>query len=234
MNESSTSSSSPALVIEDLVKEFSTSTGPLRVLDKISLELEQGANLAVVGPSGSGKSTFLYIVGTLDQPSAGRILLHGQAPLELSEAELAKFRNEKIGFIFQAHHLLPQLSALENVLVPAIAAQKMSALSTQRAEHLLEQVGLADRMTHVPGQLSGGERQRVAVARALLNSPSLVLADEPTGSLDRHNAERIGELLLDLQQQENVMLVCVTHNDQLANQFSKKVRLDQGKFVSES
>ena len=234
MNDPSTATDAHPLVVENLVKEFSTGSGVLRVLDGASIQLEQGANLAVVGPSGSGKSTFLYIVGTLDQPTSGHVSLHGCNPFDLGESELATFRNEKIGFIFQDHHLLPQLSALENVLIPSIAARNPSTGSTQRAEHLLEQVGLADRRHHVPGQLSGGECQRVAVARALLNRPPLILADEPTGSLDRKNAELIGEHLLRLQQQENVMLICVTHNEQLADRFERKAHLDQGKFTSAS
>lgn len=217
--------------VKNLTKSFATPTGPLQILDDISIELTQGQSLSVVGPSGSGKSTFLHIVGTLDSPSSGEVSLLEQNPFTLPEPQLAAFRNENIGFVFQEHHLLPQLTALENVLIPAIAKGQTTATETQRANELLRRVGLDERSDHRPGQLSGGERQRVAVARALMNEPSILLADEPTGSLDRANANTIGRLLLDLQQQDGLVLVCVTHNDELAGQFERSVRLDNGKFV---
>ncbi len=219
------------LVVRNLVKEFVTSTGHLRILDDVSVEMDAGDTLAVIGPSGSGKSTFLHIVGTLDTATSGTIDLLGKNPFHLTEPELAGFRNQNIGFVFQEHHLLPQLSALENTLIPAIACANNHNDAASRAKTLLDRVGLADRADHRPGQLSGGERQRVAVARALFNQPKLLLADEPTGSLDRKNAESIGKLLLELQQQEKVMLVCVTHNDELASQFNRQVRLENGKFI---
>ncbi len=226
-------SNEPAdLIVDNLVKEFPTPSGALQILDHVSLQLQSGENLAVIGPSGSGKSTLLHIIGSLDEPTSGRVTLQGINPFALPEAELAAFRNQNIGFIFQEHHLLPQLSALENVLIPAIAAETSDQAGVaSRAEELLKRVGLENRIEHRPGQLSGGERQRVAVARALLNQPELLLADEPTGSLDNVNAEIIGRMLLELQQEENVMLICVTHNDHLAGQFSRQGRLDKGKLV---
>ena len=217
--------------VKQLVKHFDTPSGPLNILDGIDLQLGKGESLAIVGPSGSGKSTLLHIVGTLDTPSGGTVELLGEDPFDLDEPRLAAFRNRHIGFVFQEHHLLPQLSAWENVVLPSVAAGEGSDETGKRARDLLDRVGLGARQDHRPGQLSGGERQRVAVARALLNRPSILLADEPTGSLDRVNAESIGKLLLELQQQENITLVCVTHNDELAGWFGRQVRLDQGKLV---
>ena len=219
-------------VASDIVKDYPTPTEPLRILDGVNLSLDRGENLSVVGPSGCGKSTFLQIAGTLDRPTSGAIELLGQRLDQLSERELAKFRNENLGFIFQDHHLLPQLTALENVLVPVVAQAATTAAAIERAKGLLDQAGLAERMNHRPAELSGGERQRVAVARALINDPVLVLADEPTGSLDPASAEVVGKLLLDLQSDRQAILICVTHSDAYANTFQKKVRLDAGKFVN--
>lgn len=216
---------------ENIVKEFDSGAGLLRVLDNVSVQLNRGENLAVVGPSGSGKSTFLHIAGTLDQPTSGSVELQGENPAGLSEPELAKFRNQKIGFIFQEHHLLPQLTALQNVLIPVVAGGAVTNDVIQRGKSLLESVGLADRMQHWPGMLSGGERQRVAVARALICEPVLLLADEPTGSLDQKNAESIGQLLLQLQDERQAILICVTHSEKLSSLFSQRVVVEEGKFV---
>lgn len=216
---------------KQIVKEFETAAGPLRILDGVTVELNRGQNLAVVGPSGSGKSTFLHIAGTLDQPTSGSITLQGESPLGLSEPELAKFRNRQIGFVFQEHHLLPQLTALENVLIPVVAAGPADQESIQRGEALLNSVGLADRMHHRPAALSGGEKQRIAVARALICQPVLLLADEPTGSLDQKNAELIGQLLLKLQTESQAVLIGVTHSEKLAGLFSRQVQVENGKFV---
>ena len=216
---------------KDIVKEFTTPAQTLRILKGVSLELDRGDNVAIVGESGSGKSTFLHIVGTLDQPTAGTVELLGNETTTLADEALAAHRNANIGFVFQQHHLLPQLSALNNVLVPLLATGKPNADQVQRAKSLLESVGLADRMNHQPGVLSGGEQQRVAVARAMICDPVLILADEPTGSLDGANAEALGELLLQVQAETNAILICVTHSEKLAANFSKKVRLDSGKFV---
>lgn len=219
------------IAVKNLTKQFPTPTGSLKILDGIDVQIQPGHNLAVVGPSGSGKSTFLHILGTLDQPSSGEVSILDQDPSSLTEHQLAEFRNRNIGFVFQDHHLLPQLTARENVVIPAIAQGKANPSHRDRAAELLDSVGLKDRIDHRPAQLSGGERQRVAVARALMNQPAILLADEPTGSLDQINAEAIGQLLLDLQRQYEVTLVCVTHNDDLAKRFDQTFRLEQGKFV---
>lgn len=213
----------------DIVKEFTTPDGPLRILDGVTVELNRGDNLAVVGESGSGKSTFLHIVGTLDSPTSGSVELLGEKPHTYQGKSLAEFRNQKIGFVFQQHHLLPQLSALENVLVPVVADRRADAEAVERAEHLLDQVGLSQRMNHRPGLLSGGERQRVAVARALIQNPILLLADEPTGSLDEANTDAIGRLLIEVQ--ADTILICVTHSEKLAAAFDQQVKLENGKFT---
>ena len=174
----------------------------------------------------------MQIAGTLDQPTSGSLTLLDQNLLGLDAQQLAKFRNQNLGFIFQDHHLLPQLSALENVLIPTIAQGPATAEAIDRANDLLNKVGLSDRTHHRPAQLSGGERQRVAVARALINDPVLVLADEPTGSLDQTTAKQIGDLLLQLQSEQNTILIGVTHSMDLAMTFQKQVQLDNGKFVS--
>ena len=218
-------------VASDLVKEFQNGDDTLRILDGVTVELNRGDNLAVVGPSGSGKSTFLHVAGTLEFPTSGSIELLGENPSSKSERELAQFRNEKIGFVFQEHHLLPQLTALENVLVPLLANGTVSKAQSDHGKSLLKSVGLAERMHHRPGRLSGGERQRVAVARSLITNPVLMLADEPTGSLDPKTADAIGELLLHLHKTQNTILICVTHSQKLAESFDKKARLENGKFV---
>lgn len=216
------------LVVDGVSKQYPTRGEPLVVLRDVSLQLSAGENLAIVGPSGSGKSTLLHIIGTLDQPTTGSVRLGDQDPFELNEAQLAHFRNRNVGFVFQDHHLLPQLSVLENVLIPAIAEGRPSAETIERAHDLLQRVGLADRLDHRPAELSGGERERVAVARALICQPRLLLADEPTGNLDRTNAEAVGRLLLELQQHEQTMLVVVTHSMDLARMLQRKVELDNG------
>lgn len=218
----------PQLLADNLTKEFPTRAEPLVVLRGITLELKAGENLAIVGPSGSGKSTLLSILGTLDAPTSGRVVLDGQDPATLDEPALAAFRNRKIGFVFQDHHLLPQCSALENVLLPTLPAGAASQGTIQRAHELLKRVGLGDRLDHRPAELSGGERQRVALARALINRPLLLLADEPTGNLDRSTAERVGSLMLELQQQEPMMLIAVTHSRRLAAQMNRQLELDEG------
>jgi len=214
----------------NIVKEFETPSQKLRILDGVSLELNRGDNVAIVGESGSGKSTFLHIVGTLDEATSGSVQVLGQDASGFNQDQLARHRNSNIGFIFQQHHLLPQLSALDNVLVPTLATGKPNSSTIDRAKSLLDSVGLADRMSHKPGLLSGGEQQRVAVARALIGEPALLLADEPTGSLDTANAESLGELLLKVQQDSDAMMICVTHSAKLANEFSKTIRLENGKF----
>jgi lipoprotein-releasing system ATP-binding protein len=218
------------LIVEDITKEFPTRTQPLVVLRGCSFALSAGENLAILGPSGSGKSTLLQIVGTLDRPTSGQVTLDGQAPFQLNEPRLASFRNERIGFVFQDHHLLPQCSVLENVLIPTIAGGHATPADMERARMLLDRVGLAPRSDHRPAELSGGERQRAAIARALIRKPALLLADEPTGNLDRTTAAAIGKLLLELQTLEQTMLVVVTHSLELAGRFSRRVELDDGRL----
>jgi lipoprotein-releasing system ATP-binding protein len=221
------------LLLENVTKEFPTRAEPLVVLRGISLELTSGQNVAIMGPSGSGKSTLLNILGTLEPPTAGRVLLDGDDPHTLDEASLAAMRNRKIGFVFQDHYLLPQCSVLENVLIPTIAAGPTRPETVQRARDLLDRVGLAGRLEHRPAELSGGERQRAALARALINRPVLLLADEPTGNLDRANAARVGQLLLDVQKQEGLMLVVVTHSPQLAAILERRLELADGELRGE-
>ncbi len=218
------------LVVENLTKSFPTRAGPLQVLRGISLRLAGGENLAVLGPSGSGKSTLLHILGTLDSPTSGKVTLGGHNPFELDEPRLADFRNRQIGFVFQDHHLLPQCSVLENVLLPTIAGGPVSAEHVNRARQLLERVGLSQRLEHRPAELSGGERQRVAIARSLIRAPKLLLADEPTGNLDRTTASGIGQMLLELQQQDSITLIVVTHSGELAKKLNRRMEIDDGRL----
>lgn len=215
----------PTLAIENLSKEYPTPAETLKVLEDVNLRVEGSESLSIVGPSGSGKSTLLNILGGLDTPTAGTARLGDIEPFTLNEKELARYRNEHVGFVFQEHYLLPQLTALENVLVPALAWKGASKDLTQRAKDLLARVGLGQRITHVPAELSGGERQRVAVARAMLLRPELLLADEPTGSLDLANARAITELLIEMQRSENAILIVVTHSDELASLTDRKFEI---------
>jgi lipoprotein-releasing system ATP-binding protein len=217
------------LEVDHLDKEYPTRSGPLTVLRDVSLRLDRGAALAVMGPSGSGKSTLLHLLGTLDRPTCGTVRLDGADPFALPEPQLADFRNRKIGFVFQDHHLLPQCTVLENVLIPTLINTDGKSSETESwAKSLVERVGLSGRLDHRPAELSGGERQRVAVARALVRKPVLLLADEPTGNLDRRSAQAVGELLLDLHRQEQTMLVVVTHSAELAGLFAKRVEMNDG------
>jgi lipoprotein-releasing system ATP-binding protein len=222
----------PDLLVQHVSKQYPTRSEPLTILRDVSLELSPGENVAIVGPSGSGKSTLLHLLGTLDQPTSGTITLRGQNPFALDEKHLAAFRSHQIGFVFQEHHLLPQLTVLENVLIPALADSRPDAATIARARDLLTRVGLAERVEHRPAELSGGERARVGVARALLRKPALLLADEPTGALDRTTAATIARLLLDLQQQEQTMLVVVTHSLELAGLMQRRFELDGGMLVA--
>ncbi len=219
------------LVVSNIVKEYPTPSQPLRVLDGVSFNLARGESLAVLGPSGSGKSTLLSIVGSLDPPTTGTVCLAGVNPYELQEASLAKFRGEQVGFVFQEHHLLPQCTVLENVLVPLLAEGTVGEVQQQVARGLLERVGLADRLDHRPAELSGGERQRVAIARALVRQPTMLLADEPTGNLDRTTASTIAELLVDLQKEREAILIIVTHSTSLAAAAQQRMEIDRGKLV---
>lgn len=212
------------LEITNLTKEYSTPRGPLPILSDITLTLRRGDAVAIMGPSGSGKSTLLYIVGALETPTSGSVTLDDQNPFRLDEKLLAAFRNRKIGFVFQDHCLLPQCSVLENVLTPTLVANG-DRNYVERAKQLLTQVGLAERLDHRPAQLSGGEKQRVAIARALIGEPLLLLCDEPTGNLDRHSAENVASLLLDLHQQQQTILIVVTHSAELAAKFPVRFEL---------
>lgn len=220
-----------ALQVQQLVKQFPAVNGSLEILCGVNLTLDRGQALAVTGPSGSGKSTLLYIIGVLDAPTSGEVRLLDQQPWKLSAVDQAAFRNKHIGFVFQDHHLLPQCTVLENVLIPTLAGSGTDATVEARAKQLLDRVGLSHRLDHQPAQLSGGERQRVAVCRALINQPTLLLADEPTGNLDRATADAVGSLLLELNQEHNTILVCVTHSQELAERFPKRCELRDGLLV---
>ena len=208
----------------------------LCVLEDIDLKVEAGESLVVVGPSGSGKSTLLNIIGALDRPTKGQVLLDGRDLAGLDETELARIRNRQIGFVFQLHHLLPQCTVLENVLIPTLAGNgRVAAKDThERAKSLLERVGLRDFLLHRPGELSGGQRQRVAVVRALINRPKILLADEPTGSLDKDTTENIGDLLIELNRTEQITLIVVTHSLKLAAHVGQVMELNNGRLTSGS
>ena len=227
------SNETPLLQLENISREFPSAENgePLRVLRGLSLEIDHGESIAIVGPSGCGKSTLLNIIGTLDQPTTGKVTLDGQDLNTLDGNALAALRNRKIGFIFQSHHLLPQCTVMENVLVPTLAHGQATATDEERGQRLLERVDLGERLAHRPGQLSGGERQRVAVVRALINQPKLLLADEPTGALDQTTADKLGQLLVELNQEENVTLITVTHSADLANRMARTLELLDGQLA---
>src|SRR5262245_12761801 len=216
------------LQVSHLCKDYPTRSGPLSVLRDVSFELQPGEALAVMGPSGSGKSTLLHVLGTLDTPTSGSVRLDGKDPFALPEKALADFRNRHVGFVFQDHHLLPQCSGLENVRIPTLAGGDKDSEAERWARELLQRVGLADRLEHRPAELSGGERQRVAIARALVRRPPLLLADEPTGNLDRRTAQAVGELLLELHREQNTVLVVVTHSAELARTFPRTMEMADG------
>jgi len=217
-----------------LGKQYSTPRGPLSVLEDVTFSLQPGDAAAITGPSGSGKSSLLYMLGALEPPSVGHVTLGGVNPFELRPVELADFRNARIGFVFQDHCLLPQCSVLENVLVPTLVAKNRAGGGAEedarRAQALVDQVGLASRLDHRPGQLSGGERQRVAVARALIRQPALLLCDEPTGNLDQASASTVSSLLLNLHRQQRNILIVVTHNAQLASEFPIRFEIVAGRL----
>lgn len=231
MNATETAVSS-SLSVRNLTKSFPRAGEPLVVLSDLDLDLSGGDAIAIMGPSGSGKSTLLNILGTLDAPTSGEVRIDDENAFDRSEKDLARFRNQKIGFVFQEHHLMPQLSVLENVLLPTIAFPDASANGTdQRATELLERVGLSERTRHTPAELSGGERQRVAIARALINQPSLLLADEPTGNLDQTTAESVADLLVEVQRDRGCAMVVVTHSPALAKRFGRIADMNDGKLI---
>ncbi len=217
------------LQFRGVTKSFPAGDSPVSVLRNASLTLEKGSSTSIVGPSGSGKSTVLNLIGTLEPADSGEILFEGTDLTRLKPTELARFRNRSLGFVFQSHHLLPQCTVMENVLIPALAFQdQVSEETVQRARQLLDRVGLGSRLEHLPGRLSGGERQRVAVVRALINRPSLLLADEPTGALDRASAEEIGNLLVEMNREQKVTLLVVTHSTALADQMERTLVMRDG------
>jgi len=223
---------SPFLQVNDVHKSFILGHQTIRVLNGINLTLRRGEMLAMIGASGAGKSTLLHILGTLDRPTSGTVLYEGQDVFRLSETELATFRNRRIGFVFQFHHLLPEFTALENTYLPALMQKRPKSEMLEDATALLTEVGLEHRLHHKPGELSGGEQQRVAVARALIQNPDLVLADEPTGNLDTHTSETLFELLRALNQKRGTAFIIVTHNEHLSKQTDRLIHMVDGQIAN--
>jgi len=213
------------LEVRGLSKEYPAPAGPLRVLSEVDLTLKVGDSASIVGPSGSGKSTLLYILGGLEPPTSGIVTLDGMNPYECDDSGLAAFRNLQVGFVFQDHHLLPQCTVLQNVLIPTLLTRDADGAALQRAHDLLDRVGLGPRMQYRPHQLSGGEKQRVALARALVRRPKLVLCDEPTGNLDHQSADEVASLLLALHETQPTILIVVTHNLDLAQRFGLRFQI---------
>lgn len=223
-----TPETTPFLAAENLFRTFIKNGTMVEVLKGVNLTVHRGDSLAIVGVSGAGKSTLLNILGALDQPTAGKVLFNGAGIFEWNDAKRSRFRNEKIGFVFQSHHLLPEFTSLENTMMPALIHRVPQRKARERAAVLLTGMGLGDRLTHKPGELSGGEQQRVAIARALIMEPEILLADEPTGNLDTKTGENIQELLLDLNRIRKITLVIVTHNEQLAERMTRSVGIKDG------
>lgn len=225
-------SASPFLQVNDLSKSFLMGNRTVEVLKGIDLEVREGEILAMVGASGAGKSSLLHILGTLDRPTRGTVLYESQDIFRLSEQELAHFRNRRIGFVFQFHHLLPEFTALENTYLPSLMQKRPVTQCIEEASALLSEVGLSHRLHHKPGELSGGEQQRVAVARALIHDPALVLADEPTGNLDTHTGETLFALLRKLNEQRRTSFVIVTHNERLSRQADRTIHIADGRIAN--
>jgi lipoprotein-releasing system ATP-binding protein len=221
---------SKILITKNLQKTYNNGPQKVEVIKGIDLEVNIGEVVVIIGPSGVGKSTLMHVIGGLDKPTAGDVIIDDNDIFALSEKELALFRNNSIGFVFQFHHLLPEFSALENVMIPGMMYRKDLSLVEEEAKGLLTDVGLAERLSHKPTQLSGGEQQRVAVARALINSPRLVLADEPTGNLDKRNSEALYRLILSLNKKINQTFIIVTHNELMTKQANRVIELEDGRI----
>jgi lipoprotein-releasing system ATP-binding protein len=222
----------PVIACHGLMRSYTDGAATIEVLRHMDLEIHAGEMVAVVGSSGSGKSTFLHLLGGLDKPTSGRVLINGKNIYALNESDKCKLRNESLGFVYQFHHLLPEFSALENVGMPLLIRGEDPGVINDKAEYLLKQVGLEHRLEHRLGQLSGGERQRVAIARALVADPLCVLADEPTGNLDPQNAERVLQLFFDLQAARKTSVVMVTHDANIARRAGRVLRIEDGKLVA--
>jgi lipoprotein-releasing system ATP-binding protein len=219
------------LEAKNLSKSYQTPRGPLPILNGVTLSLASGDAISIIGPSGTGKSTLLYVLGALEPPTSGEVMLDGCNPYSLSDKDVSAFRNKEVGFVFQDHCLLPQCTVLENVLIPTMVGEKSSE-PEQRAKQLLDQVGLSHRLDHRPSELSGGEKQRVSIARAMIRAPKLLLCDEPTGNLDRHTATQVADLLLEMNRASKTILVVVTHSAELAGRFPKVYELVEGQLQS--
>ncbi len=219
------------ITIRGLYKSYGRGRGRVDVLKGIDLDIGEGETLAVVGASGAGKSTLLNIIGALDRPTGGEVFYRDEPIFRFDEKRLAGFRNRKIGFVFQFHHLLPEFNALENVMLPALIGGVDYSEARRRAESLLREVGLGERLTHKPGELSGGEQQRTAIVRALVQMPEVVLADEPTGNLDTRTGEEVFELLLRLNRERGTTLVVVTHNEALARRMARRIKIVDGRIA---
>ncbi len=216
--------------VSKLNKTFIKDGSRIEVLKDLDLEVAKGDSLSIVGVSGAGKSTLIHILGTLDRPTSGEVLIGGNNVFAWDPLKLAAFRNKMIGFVFQFHHLLPEFTSLENAMMPALISGMSSRKARERAQEVLRGVGLADRMTHKPGELSGGEQQRVAVARALVMEPEMILADEPTGNLDTDTGKKIEDILLSLNSEKGITLIVVTHNQLLAQRMSRSIGLQDGRI----
>lgn len=224
--------SNTILACEAVCKNYYDGQLNVQVLDNLTLQVEKGRSIGIVGASGSGKSTLLHILGGLDKPTSGRVSLMGQDLSELSQKQLSRLRNQHLGFVYQFHHLLPEFSALENVMMPLLIGKRPKEQARERALLMLEKVGLKDRVQHRPGELSGGERQRAAIARALVTDPACLLADEPTGNLDRKNALNILDMMMELKQELGTALVVVTHDDEMAARFDRVLNMTDGALLA--
>ncbi|TDI76147.1 MAG: ABC transporter ATP-binding protein [Bacteroidetes bacterium] len=235
MSDSISSINSPLVSVRGLSRSFETAQEErLHVLNDINLDIAEGELVAIVGESGTGKSTLLHLLGALDRPDTGTVKYRGRNIFDRSDEELSRFRNQNVGFVFQFHHLLPEFSALENVMMPALIAKTSAAEAKERANELLSNFGLQDRLEHRPGELSGGERQRVAIARAMMNQPDVLLADEPTGNLDKKTADSLHTVIVSLAHDSKQTVIVVTHNPEFAALADRIVRLESGVLVEES